>query len=80
MSEWSGRHCLASRPSGPDTRIKAAVGAWGTVDQSAFVARPTTDMTTQVRDRIAAFQRDVTVAETLREMLARIPATSGEPS
>jgi hypothetical protein len=80
MSAWSGRHCLASRPSGPDTRIKAAVGALRTVDQSALVMRPTTNMTPQVRDRIAAFQHDVIVADLLREMLARIPATSGEPS
>ncbi|MER9950350.1 hypothetical protein [Mesorhizobium sp. M0047] len=43
--------------------------------------RPTTDMTTQVSDRIAAFRDGVIVANTLREMLARkFPATSGEPS
>ncbi|RWE29372.1 MAG: hypothetical protein EOS78_30185 [Mesorhizobium sp.] len=47
---------------------------------ATFVVRPTTDMTTQVRDRIAAFLRDVMVANTLREMLARkFPTTSGEP-
>jgi hypothetical protein len=74
MSEWSEKHCHPSRPSGPDTRIKAVVGALGTVDHSAIVyaraaARP--------RRR---FQRDVIGADTLREMLARLRATSGEPS
>jgi hypothetical protein len=37
-------------------------------------------MTTQVRDRIAAFQHDVIVADTLRARLAReFPTASGEP-
>lgn len=48
---------------------------------ATFGVRPTTDMTTQVRDRIAAFQHDVIVADTLRARLAReFPTTSGEPS
>ncbi|MER8517461.1 hypothetical protein NKH47_31740 [Mesorhizobium sp. M1060] len=47
---------------------------------ATFVVRPTTDMTTQERARIAAFENDVIVAETLRARLAReIPTTSGEP-
>ncbi|MER9753965.1 hypothetical protein NKJ46_10990 [Mesorhizobium sp. M0166] len=59
---------------------KPAVGALGTVDQSAFVVRPTTDMTPQLRDRVAAFQHHVTVADTLRARLAHeFPTASGEP-
>ncbi|MER8505289.1 hypothetical protein NKH91_04005 [Mesorhizobium sp. M0894] len=47
---------------------------------ATFVVRPTTDMTPQVRDRIAAFQHNVTVADMLRASLAReFPTTSGEP-
>ncbi|MCQ8876209.1 hypothetical protein NP945_30660 [Mesorhizobium sp. LMG17149] len=42
--------------------------------------RPTTEVMPQLRDSIAAFQRDVIIADTLRELLARIPATSGELS
>ncbi|MER8751656.1 hypothetical protein NKH57_20665 [Mesorhizobium sp. M1050] len=45
---------------------------------ATLVVRPTTDMTTQERDRIAAFEHDVIVANTRREML--VPATLGEPS
>ncbi|MER8713162.1 hypothetical protein [Mesorhizobium sp. M1295] len=48
---------------------------------ATFGVRPTTDMTTQERARIAAFEHDVIVANTLHEMLAReFPATSGEPT
>ncbi|MER8649513.1 hypothetical protein [Mesorhizobium sp. M0586] len=47
---------------------------------ATFVVRPTIDMTPQVRDRIAAFEHDVIVANTLRARLARaFPTTSGEP-
>ncbi|ESZ42919.1 hypothetical protein X732_02325 [Mesorhizobium sp. L2C066B000] len=42
--------------------------------------RPTTDMTTQERARIAAFEHDVLVANTLPARLARaFPTASGEP-
>lgn len=45
-----------------------------------FVVRPTTELTTQERDRIAALQHDIIVADTLRAGLAReFPTTSGEP-
>ncbi|MER8905862.1 hypothetical protein [Mesorhizobium sp. M0387] len=48
---------------------------------ATFVVRPTTDMTTQERDRIAAFWDGVIVAETLRARLAsEFPTTSGEPT
>ncbi|MFC3323585.1 hypothetical protein [Mesorhizobium cantuariense] len=48
---------------------------------ATFVVRPTTDMTPQVRDRIAASQHVVTVADMLGARLAReFPTTSGEPS
>lgn len=47
---------------------------------ATFVVRPTTELTAQERDRIAALQHDIIVADTLRARLAReFPTTSGEP-
>ncbi|ESZ61957.1 hypothetical protein [Mesorhizobium sp. L103C131B0] len=47
---------------------------------ATFVVSPTTDMTTQEHARIAAFQHDVLVANTLPARLARaFPTASGEP-
>ncbi|MER9333949.1 hypothetical protein NKJ06_08050 [Mesorhizobium sp. M0293] len=47
---------------------------------ATFVVRPTTDMTTQERARIAAFEHDFIVPNTLRARLARaFPTASGEP-
>ncbi|RWP90113.1 MAG: hypothetical protein EOR11_08035 [Mesorhizobium sp.] len=80
MSEWTRKHCLASRPSGSDTLIQSAVGALRKVNRSAFVVRPTTDMTPRGRDRSAACpalrhrRRDAS-----RDARAN-SATSGEPS
>ena len=50
---------------------------------AAFTARLTIDVAPDLRGRIkiAAFQRGVTVADMLRELLAReFPQTSGDPS
>jgi hypothetical protein len=45
-----------------------------------FVVRPTTDMTPQLCDRVATFQHNVIIVDTLRARLAReFPTTSGEP-
>ncbi|MER9722482.1 MULTISPECIES: hypothetical protein [unclassified Mesorhizobium] len=47
---------------------------------ATFVVRPTTDMTTQERARIAAFRDGVIVPNTLRARLAcEFPPASGEP-
>ena len=51
-------------------------------DAAAFTARLTIDVTPDLRGRIkiAAFQRGVTVADMLRELLAReFPPTEGDP-
>ena len=50
-------------------------------DGAAFTARLTIDITPELRGRIkiVAFQRGVTVADMLREMLAReFPPTEGD--
>ena len=82
MSERSSRRAFASRPADPDTWIKAAdAPPPRTLDASAFTARLTIDVTPELRGRIkiAAFQRGVTVADMLRDLLAgEFPATEGD--
>lgn len=79
---------FAARPTDADDWIKAA-GQPAAVPSSApssaasFTARLTIDVTPDLRGRIkiAAFQRGVTVADMLRELLAReFPQTPGDPS
>lgn len=74
MSERSGRRGFASRPSNPDPWIKAIDGQPGSVtDAPPFSARLTIDITPELRGqiKISAFRRGVTVADMLRELLAR---------
>lgn len=82
MSERSERRGFAARPTNPDTWIKAAdTAAKHAVDAKAFTARLTVDITPELRGRIKiiAFQRGVTVADMLRELLAReFPPTPGD--
>ena len=82
MSERSERRGFASRPTNPDAWIKAAdAPATQVADAVAFTARMTIDVTPDLRGRIkiAAFQRGVTVADMLRELLAReFPKTPGD--
>ena len=82
MSERSERRRFASRPTNPDAWIKAAeVEPTRIADAPAFTARLTIDITPELRGRIKiiAFQRGVTVADMLRELLAReFPSTSGD--
>lgn len=84
MSERSGRRGFASRPTNPEAWIKAAdAPMMRAADAEAFTARMTIDVTPELRGRIkiAAFRRDVTVADMLRELLAReFPRTEGDPS
>ncbi len=84
MSERSSRRAFASRPADPDTWIKAADAPPArAADVSAFTARLTIDVTPELRGRIkiAAFQRGVTVADMLRELLAReFPSDTGDLS
>jgi hypothetical protein len=84
MSERSSRRTFASRPADPDTWIKAADAQLArAADVSVFTARLTIDITPELRGRIkiAAFQRGITVADMLRELLAReFPLNPGDPS
>ena len=82
MNERSTRRGFASRPADPERWIKAADNAPPTADVAAFTARLTIDVTPELRGRIkiAAFERGVTVANMLRELLAReFPSTPGDP-
>lgn len=82
MSERSERRGFAARPTNPDAWIKAAdAPATRAADAEAFTARLTIDITRELRGRIKiiAFQRGVTVADMLRELLAReFPSTPGD--
>lgn len=74
MSGRSSKGGFAARPADPERWIKAAdaSSARGSAD-SGFTARLTIDVTPDLRGRIkiAAFQRGVTVADMLRDLLAR---------
>lgn len=76
------KHRFASRPGDADEWIKAAEAqANGKAASSAFTARLTIDVTPELRGRIkvAAFRRGVTVADMLRDLLAReFSATEGD--
>lgn len=82
MSERPTRRGFASRPVDPEGWIKAGDTPPGGKDvASAYSARLTIDITPELRGRIkiAAFQRDVTVADMLRELLAReFPPSEGD--
>lgn len=81
MSERLTRRGFAARPADPEHWIKAADGAPRSSDVAANSARLTIDVTPDLRGRIkvAAFRRGVTVADMLREMLAReFPPNPGD--
>ena len=84
MTERSSRRGFASRPTNPDTWIKTAEAPPArTAEANAFTARLTIDITPALRGRIkvAAFRRGITVADMLRDLLAReFPADPGESS
>jgi hypothetical protein len=71
---------FAARPANADGWIKAAAASPPRPSADAFTARLTIDVTPEQRGRIkiAAFQRGVTVAEMLRELLAREFPLPGE--
>ena len=65
---------FASRPGNPDSWVRAAdAPATGKTATEAFTARLTIDVTPGLRGRIKviAFQRGVTAADMLRELLER---------
>jgi len=84
MSGRITRRGFAARPGDAESWIKAPEApARRTDDATAFTARLTIDVTPALRGRIkvAAFQRGITVADMLRDLLAReFPDTPGEPS
>jgi len=84
MTERSTRRGFAARPGNAESWIKAPeVTTRRAVDASAFTARLTIDVTPALRGRIkvAAFRRGITVADMLRDLLAReFPDDPGELS
>jgi hypothetical protein len=80
MTGRTTRQSFASRPGDPDRWIKSADASPRGGTASGFTARLTIDVTAEQRGRIkvAAFQRGTTVADMLRELLAReFPADDG---
>ena len=84
MSAPPIRKGFAARPADPERWIKATdAKPAGDASSGAFTARLTIDITPDLRGRIkiAAFGRGQTVADMLRDLLAReFPPTSGEAS
>ncbi len=82
MSERPAKRGFAARPADPESWIKASEPPPARAgDGAAFTARLTIDITPELRGRIkiVAFQRGVTVADMLRELLAReFPTSQGD--
>ncbi len=84
MTERSRKRAFTARPADAERWVKApeSRSARGG-DAANFTARLTIDVTPDLRGqiKIAAFQRGVTVADMLRELLAREfpPAEGGTP-
>lgn len=82
MTERFHKRAFTARPADPESWVKApdpraARGG----DAANFTARITIDVTPDMRGqiKIAAFQRGVTVADMLSELLAReFPPTEGD--
>ena len=73
MSERPIRRGFAARPADPEQWIKAAEVLPRDGEAAGFTARLTIDVTPALRGRIKviAFQRGVTAADMLRELLER---------
>ena len=74
MSRRPAKRAFAARPSDADTWVVAPETLSSRDAESRlFTARLTIDVTPEQRDRIniAVFERGQTVADTLRELLAR---------
>lgn len=82
MTATPPKRGFATRPGDPETWIRAADAPPGRApDAALYTARLTIDVTSDQRARIkiAAFQRGVTVADMLRELLAReFPDSTGD--
>jgi hypothetical protein len=74
MTQRSSKRAFIARPADPERWINAsAPRSSGNDDAAAFTARLTIDITPALRSRIkiVAFQRGLTVADMLRDLLAR---------
>jgi hypothetical protein len=84
MTRRSSKRGFATRPADPESWIKAPdVSSARVPADGGFTARLTIDVTSDLRGRIkiAAFQRSITVADMLRDLLAReFPSTDRDPS
>lgn len=84
MTERPHRRGFAARPGDVESWIKANDAPSRRTDEAAdFTARLTIDVTPALRGRIkvAAFRRGITVADMLRDLLAReFPDDSGASS
>lgn len=84
MTARTEKRGFAARPADPEGWIKAGETPPARADHAAvYAARLTVDITPELRGRIkiAAFGRGITVADMLRDLLAReFPETSGDPS
>ena len=83
MNERSPRRGFAARPADPEQWIKTVESPPRASEATAYTARLTIDVTPELRGRIkiAAFGRGITVADMLRELLAReFPVNPGDPT
>lgn len=84
MTERPRKRGFAARPADPESWVKASdASSIRASNDGGFSAPLTIDVTSDQRARIkiAAFQRGVTVADMLRELLAReFPTVKGDPS
>jgi len=75
MTNRGPKRGFVSRPSDPDTWVRAPdpTGTQNGAKADLFTARLTIDVPPELRGRIkvAAFGRGITVAEMLRDLLAR---------
>ncbi len=82
MTERSHKRAFTARPADPESWVKPPDPRSARGGNAAnFTARLTIDVTPDMRGqiKIAAFQRGVTVADMLRELLAReFPPTEGD--
>ena len=73
MTGRTPKRGFATRPSDPDAWIRAPEAQAGRNSDAGFTARLTIDITPTLRGRIKiiAFQRGITVADMLRDLLAQ---------
>ncbi|HHZ10213.1 MAG TPA: hypothetical protein GX405_15695 [Rhizobiales bacterium] len=82
MTQRSPKRAFIARPAGPERWIKTLEPrSDGNGEAAAFTARLTIDITPALcgRIKIIAFQRGLTVADMLRDLLAReFPPAGGD--